>query len=377
METITLTQQNSFGVTPVSNIFIDHYMASANGSYVKVYLYLLRCLSSNNISFSISFLADRLEDTEKDILRALQYWEKNGLITLTKKNDNSITNITINDLKESSADYPGDSPDREYGASLEAAAVSDAGNPAPVKPAADNPQPSTALHHERPTYTETQIAELTNNEEIKWLLNIIEIYLERLLKPTDLQLILYLYETLGFSTELIMHLYDYCVSRNKKSPSYIEAVALSWAEDGIDTVEKAEQSMTRYNNSYNAVNKAFGLNRSPGAIEKQYIDKWLSSFGFHIDIIVEACSRSLLRTGKPDFKYADKILENWMKKGVKNKADILKLDEDHNNKASARNQNNNIAADRPKNENNRFNSFPQRNYTASDYSSLEQKLLNK
>lgn len=30
--------------TVVSNVFLDYYMPAANGSYVKVYLYLLRCL---------------------------------------------------------------------------------------------------------------------------------------------------------------------------------------------------------------------------------------------------------------------------------------------------------------------------------------------
>ena len=34
------------GVTVVKNTFIDQYMPQANGEFVKVYLYLLRCANT-------------------------------------------------------------------------------------------------------------------------------------------------------------------------------------------------------------------------------------------------------------------------------------------------------------------------------------------
>ena len=226
---------------------------------------------------------------------------------------------------------------------------------------------------EKPTYSPSQVEALTKNDEIKWLMNIIEIYLERLLKPTDIQLILFLYENVGFSVELIMYLYEYCVSKNKKNSSYIEAVALKWAEEGIDTVEKAEATAIAYNANFNAVSKAFGMNRMPGAIEQKFITNWINNYAFSIDIIIEACNRTILATQKPDFKYADKILESWFKKGVHHLSDVEKLDLAHA-KSSASSSKQSSAA---KPTNNKFNAFPQRTYTATDYSSLEQRLLNK
>ena len=197
------------------------------------------------------------------------------------------------------------------------------------------------------------------------------------MKPMDLQLILYLYESVGFSAELIMYLYEYCVSKNKKNPSYIEAVALSWAEEGIDTVEKAEAATALYNSNYNAVNKAFGLNRAPGQVEKQYINKWLNKYGFSIDIIVEACNRTILQTQKPDFKYTDKILDNWHKKGAKELSQISHLDEEHQKTAASKANNKPAAINTKPSPGNRFNAFPQRTYTDEDYSSMEQRLLHK
>ena len=228
----------------------------------------------------------------------------------------------------------------------------------------------------KPVYTETQINEITSDEEVKWMFNIIELYLERPLKQTDVQLILYLYESLNFSRELIMYLYEYCISKNKKHASYIEQVALNWAKQGINTVEKAEQSTTVYNTQYNAVCKAFGINRSIAEAEQQYVNKWFSTYKLSTDLIVEACNRTILKTGKPDFRYADSIVSNWYKKGVRNLQDIKRLDEEHKTKTKSTTYQNQQTKEVRPNTTNKFNAFPQREYSKEDYSNLEQKLMN-
>ncbi len=375
MNTIKLNSNYMTKTTVVSNIFIDSYMPRANGEYVKVYIYFLRCISNGTMEFGISQIADHLDSTETDIIRALNYWSKEGLVKLNKDQDGNIMEITLLDPtnynQEPLTNY---APEKQVQTPLTDSFYTD--NAFQAESAATvSVEPRQIV--ERPTYTEAQIAELTNTDEIKWLMNIIEIYLERLLTPTDVQLILYLYETLNFSAELIMHLYDYCVSKNKRNASYIEAVALSWAEEGIDSVAKAEASSVKYNTTYQAISKAFGLNRQPGAIEKQYIDKWTQKYGFDVKIIVEACNRALLRTGKPDFKYTDGIIENWHKHNVKNRADIETLDASHNQRSkqyAANIQRSNETRPNPKNQ---FNNFQQRDYSKEYISDLEQRLLNK
>lgn len=377
MSNIKLCCNRLSETTIIPNIFIDHYMPSANGSYVKVYLYLLRCI--NNISdmdISISSIADRLDDTEKDIIRALNYWEKVNLLSLLRDDNNDIQSININDIYTIYHNDVHNTYEEVASTASDTSTVPTVPEDIPVK-APELKENSPHMVFEKPTYSDAQIKQLTDTDEVKWLLNIIEIYLDRLIKPMDLQLILYLYESLGFSAELIMYLYEYCVSKNKKNPSYIEAVALSWAEEGIDTVEKAETSTALYNSNYNAVNKAFGLNRAPGQVEKQYINKWLNKYGFNIDMIVEACNRTILLTQKPDFKYTDKILENWFKKGVKDMNQVARQDEEHSKAAAAKNNQKSATNTKQTQPNNRFNAFPQRTYTDEDYSSMEQRLLRK
>ena len=374
MNKILINAQGISEFTLIPNIFIDKFLPAANGAYVKVYLYLLRCFSGSCPEVTISSIADCLDNTEKDIIRALNYWEKLHLLSLTRNIKKEITEITLVDLRNMDAvtdTQPGQFAGRvnrnteltNSDSELDEIAVSIHTETKPVQ---------------RQSYPPEKIAQMSNNDEIKWCMHIVEIYLDRPLKPMDVQLILYLYEELHFSAELIMYLYEYCVSKGKKNTSYIEAVALTWAEEGIDTEEKAKEAAASYNEHFNAVNRAFGMNRSPGQIERQYIKKWVEVFKFPDDIITEACNRTILRTQKPDFKYTNKILETWFKKGVKDQADIAKLDEEFMKSNNAHNaQNAQKVTPMGKPSNNKFNQFPQRTYSAKDYADLERKLLNK
>ena len=64
MADINLHMSTTTNVTYVSNAFIDYYMKDANGEFVKIYLYLLRALSQNNMDFSIAAMADALGHTQ-------------------------------------------------------------------------------------------------------------------------------------------------------------------------------------------------------------------------------------------------------------------------------------------------------------------------
>ena len=68
----SLTTQFSQQYTYIPNAFIDTYMPEANGSFVKVYLYLLRQMGTATPVLTIEMMADMLSNTEADILRALR-----------------------------------------------------------------------------------------------------------------------------------------------------------------------------------------------------------------------------------------------------------------------------------------------------------------
>lgn len=369
------TEQNK-EVTCISNIFIDSYMPSANGSFVKIYLYLLRCLQHPQKDLSISNISDHFDCTESDVIRALKYWEKVNLLSITRDAGGQITDIELNEPekeeKPEMLSTPKPSPHTTQMVSKPILTGTPTHSGVPAN--SGNPNYNAGITQESPyarkDYSEVELRSLQKDSTFETILKIVQGYLERPLSPQDIQLVAFLYKDLQFSDDLIYHLFEYCINRGKRRTNYIEKVAISWAQANVKTPEDADTASAEYNADYSAVCKAFGLNRMPGAVEQQYINRWAKEFGFDRDIIVEACNRTLLKIQRPDFKYANKILKSWHESGVKKYADIAAQDAMHQTKQSTT----------PKNSapnNNKFNAFPQRNYSKEDFSSLEKRLLEK
>lgn len=348
MNPLKIHNNCSEDVTIVSNHFLDLYMPKANGEFVKIYLYLLRMISSDDCSLTLSSIADTFDCTENDVERALRYWDKKEILRLTIGTANQITGLTLLPFTKQ----------KDAGIS----AVSE-------KETAAYPQPVSASVPSAYSLTPDRVKELKKNEEVMQLLFIAEQYLGKTLSPTETTRILYFYEELHFSADLIEYLIEYCVSKGSKSIRYMEKVALAWAQSGISTVKMAKQETNTFSKHYFSVLKAFGItSRNPVESEIQMIDRWMKDYGFTTDIILEACTRTINQTGKPSFQYADGILGAWHKNGVLSFSDIQEMDVRHKESRER-------TAPRIQNKTpNKFNNFHQRDYNFSD---LEKQLLKK
>ena len=371
MAMITLQNSSMTEVTVLSNTFIDNYMPEANGEFVKVYIYLLRSLSNAPVSFSPEQMADRLLCTERDILRALKYWAKQELLVLDFTDSDKLCGIALLSPDKHTETASSVSASVETVSTVEQPAVQAASAPsATAEPSVTTGKASSDKKQE---LTPERIRELKQNEEIIQILYIAEQYLGKTLSPTESQKLLFFYDGLGLSADLIEYLLEYCVSHNHKSIRYIEKVAIAWAEEGITTVEQAKRSNSRYNKEYFTILKALGItNRNPVETEITLMDTWLKTYCFSMEIIQEACNRTVLQTGQASFQYTDKILEGWKKKEVKTLDDIRSLDDEHQKRRQSRK----AAARKPAApaSNNRFNNFEQREY---DFSEYEKHLLNQ
>ncbi len=327
--TRTLTLKNRFqgNSTIVENDFIDYYMGKANGEYVKVYLLLLRHLHANTGGLSICGLADFLECTEKDILRAFKHWSKEGLLNIDYDEAGNICGLAIGKTMEKPMEKP-------------------------VKPVA-----------------KSQKKQLPNQEELKQLYFVVEQYIGKPLSVTEIKKINYFFDTLNFSVDLIEYLIEYCVENGHRSFRYIESVAISWADAGVTSVEAAKENSLSYNKTYFSILNAFGIKgRGPAGAELAFMRKWLEEYGFSMDMIIEACNRTINNTHKPDFKYTDTILTNWHNQGAYDLAGVTTLDLAHQEKKTTKKRSTTKTA-----TTNNFNNFEGRSY---DMSSLEQQLLN-
>ena len=375
MEKITLHKDNDYSITTVSNRFIDEYMTSANGEFVKIYLYLLRCMNSPDCCFSISKTADKFNHTEKDIQRALKYWEKMNLLQLEYAPDKTISGIYFTDsdtIPEKDDSVP---LKKAFSAQTTTEPGERTQSLAPDAESAHN-MPPYNVREARAAYNADELTAFQEKEEIRELMFVAESYLKKPLTSTDIQTLLSWYDRLGLSADLIVYLLEYCIAGGHSSLHYMDKVAANWKEENIKTVEQAKQNVQAHSRLHYAVIKALGIQgRSLIPAESSYIEKWNKEYGFKEEIIAEACSRTILAIHQPNFEYTDRILSNWKRQDIQCTEDIRRADAAFQAAKTAERTHTSAtrAAAMKPTATNRFNSFPQRTYNMDQ---LEAELLN-
>lgn len=381
MARLTIYRDNYVDSTVVSNCFIDEYMRDANDAQLKVYLYLIRMLNANQAT-SVSEIADKFNHTEKDVLRALKYWEKKKLLSLDFDAEKTLVGIHLRDLTRTDSDnevalsplvalnsdtqaspknfitIPSKKPVETTIMPLETSLK-------PVETSlSDNYQGQPVKKFVKPSYSLDEMRNFKSREETSQLLFIAESYIGKPLSANDMQTILFFMDELHFSEDLIDYLIQYCVDRGKKDFRYIEKVAINWAEEGITTPKQAQKCSTKYDKNVYAIMNELGKNSVPTTKELEFITRWMKEYGFTNDIIFEACERTVLATDKHRFEYAEGILSNWKRENVHHKSDIYKIDDMYKQRRRGNAKNNPV---------NKFNQFTQNNY---DFEELERELLS-
>ena len=410
MTAINISSDIATSFTTVSDIFIDQYMPKANGEFVKVYLYLLRATGSGAGIATISEIADHFSNTEADIVRALNYWASEGILQVQTGADGQITGINlcslaVSGIQATQNNIQSDVADNATQNNMQNGVINNAvqnnmqsnvdNNTAQNISGADSQMQDSVMEKlkhqatDKPApsqkeYTLDEIKEFRKNPDISELFFIIETYLKHTLSSTDTNMVLYWLDELHFSTDLVEYLVEYCITKGHSSLRYMNKVALGWADAGIKTVDQARDDAAAHSQIYYSVMKALGITgRNLVDSEVSLINKWVGEYGFDIELVKAACSKTISAIQKPSFEYTDSILTNWRKKDVHTLKDVEVLDANFAkaNKAtgSGSSQGANAANgfSKPKSNNsnskNKFNNFNQCN---NDYDKLEKLFLN-
>lgn len=279
---------NSSDFFAVSNVFVDKYLCEANGSFVKVYLYSLRHSNTQNVS--VANIANALNLLESDVIRAFKYWHKEGVIQFEQLPNNSYT-VEFNSNFEKS----------------ETKAVD-----------GENHETSTAPKTSLPTavmYTKSDINNyMKNNDGIRHMFMISSQLLNRVLSDTDRRILFSFYDYLKLPVEVIFTLLEYCVSINKTNMRYIEKVAFTWSDTGINTLAKAStyvKEQTEYNKTLKKYKEIFKISgRDFTETEEKFLYSWIYELKLSEKEIKDAFEITVTNTGKIAFKYMDAILKN-------------------------------------------------------------------
>ena len=265
--------------TKVENMFINEYMVSAPGEYVKVYLFALM-YAELEVDFSNEDIAKQLSMDIEDVLKAWTYWEKMGIIKKVRKSaDNPLDYDVVFVLLK----------DMLYGSHEEAGlASSDPG-------------------------INAQMA----NQEYRTMFDRIEKSLGRVISGTEMSEVLSWINDFGIEPEFVAFAVEYCARKKKKTVKYVEAVIRNWISEGHRTIEDIQQHiglMEERSADYRRVFRALGWSRNWTEEEKRIMDEWFDKMGFSIDAILDACSKTA-GISNPNINYVNKVLTSWYEEG--------------------------------------------------------------
>lgn len=302
------------GYTLISNIFIDNYMITSGSSHLKTYLLLVRLLADPQKEISVSGMADILDCSESDVLRSLRHWEKKGLMKLKyESGSNVLEEIQLLEPKTTKTSVSAEA-EREVVVSQAPETAGDTG----TKMSGEEPLPPKQVN----------FAAVSADEKFSRLMFIAEQYIGAPLSRADCESFAWLYDGLKMDTALLEYLVESCVTNGHRSVRYMEAVAVDWHRKKIKTVEQARIYTPLHNKKLYAVMKALGLNgRQPAPSERKIIDRWFQEYDFSLDMVVEACNRTMVSIHEPNLNYVESILSRWKKAGISRLDQVQGLDE--------------------------------------------------
>ncbi len=301
---LDIGEWNSIFAVPTS--IVDRYIKLADGNALKLMLYLLR---NGGKTFSERELTEQLGlRSEGELEDAAEFWLQRGII---KAVEGGL--------------YPS-------GEALQESIIS----PTPVAPAPSTSARKVAKGEGPMIYTAAEIAgRIKEDPAVNFLFDEAQRLYNRPLKQTENRMVLSLIDHYGLPAEVAALLLSYCVAINKATPSYIQTIAKSWADDGIITFEAANAEIKILENRNTIVEqlrRALDVKTSFSQNQISLIKTWTEDWKFTLEMVLLAHEYTLNNTGNMSFPYTNKILENWKDEGIRTKEAAEQRSNDHRSK---------------------------------------------
>jgi len=261
-------------------VFISEYLCSANGDYVKVYIYCL-FLCKYNGEISPLDLSKKLSLPLKTVELALKYWEEQGIVI--KKN--KIYELA--DLKKIEID-------KLYKPKL-TSSIED------------------AIEGNTKNILRTQAINEINSA-----------FFQGVMSPTWYTDIDNLFTKYHFDEEVMIALFRYCFDRQALHKKYLYAVAEGWASNKIQSMNDLEKyylGVEKTNKIKKSISKKLGITRNLSQYEEAYIEKWTVDFNYPMEIIELALKKTTSKTNF-SFDYIDKMITDWHEKSLFTPEDV-------------------------------------------------------
>lgn len=285
----------------------DQYLKTASEKELKTLLYLLR---RPGIACTVEEIAVGTGLPVQQVSDALLFWQQNNVLT----SDNAEVPASIMTPPEQSV------PTAQSSSAETKTADKDK---IPVR--------------QRQNRTPSEIARLMSEQnEIAELFKTAENQLGKL-THTHQNSLIWMSSYLGLKSEVIITLLSYCVSIEKTNPAYIEKIACDWAENEINTLDRAsaEAERLKISREYtSSIMRILEMKRRPTTKQQAIIDGWKSE-GYSFELIHHAYEITVENIDKLSFEYIDKILVSWKRSGLMTLDDVKAANVEYKKKRSA------------------------------------------
>ncbi len=306
------------GVFAVPNGVVDKYIRISDGNCLKLLLFLLRhggeSFSDEDIVRELGF---RCKGEAED---AAEFWIQRGVIRYDAEKTSEEENVFT--------------PSEKKPVPIESVKGED-------KPPEEKKEYSSLHKVENINglyRTSGDIAGRINSDSaVAYLFKEAEALYCRRLRPQETQNVLALVDHYGLPAAVAVLLLKYCFRSGKSTPAYIQKVAASWSEDGIDSVELADarvKILERRDSTEERLRNAMELKSKLTARQREFIRKWTVELGYDDDMIMLAYDITVDSIGQMKFEYANSILENWNKQGISTKEEAERNNEQYKRSAA-------------------------------------------
>ena len=268
-----------FSNTEIPDVFFTEYLSSANGDYIKVYLYIL-FLSKYDKDIKINDLSKKLALPLKTIQEAFKYWEEAGVL-IKKHTGYNLVNLQEVELL------------KLYSPKLTS-------SPEDIKKNAKNQYRAKAIEN-------------INNQ-----------FFQGIMSPSWYSDIDMWFKKYNFDEQVMLALFNYCFDHSALHRNYIQVVADSWYKNNIRSfsdLDKYYEKQEKISSVKKSIIKKLGLNRNLTVYEDAYVEKWTIDYGYSLDIIEIALKKTTSKSNI-SFEYLNKIISDWHDRNLKTATEI-------------------------------------------------------
>ncbi len=255
------------GYTLVDNVFLSNYLINADGLDVKIYLYGLHLISTIG-NVNLADMALKLKVDEDRIKSAYLYWEKQGLVEITRTEPVSLIYMSPK-----------------------------------------NPMP--------------KVTQFDPNKYKDFVEEVDRLFPTRMVTSNEYNSYFELIEFSGIEPNALLQIMMYCkkIKDDKVSTPYILAVANNWIAEGVrtfDDVTKKIEQLELNSEDVRKIYETLGLKSMVDIDSRQTYQSWLDS-GYTLDAILTA-ARLLKKRG--GIAKLDSLIKDLKKAGAFNAFEI-------------------------------------------------------